>query len=188
MLTLRKSRNGVSNKMSINFQITESDLLKGVWTIKPSVASDLRGTIWTSFLKDEVERLVPDDLYFKHDKFSVSKKNVLRGIHGDEKSWKLVTCVYGDVFQVVVDLRKESNTYMKWEKFIINNENQLSVLIPPNMGNAYFVNSVEAVYHYKLAYEGEYIDADEQFSYMWNDPRINIDWPIKNPILSDRDE
>ena len=93
MLILRKLKSGVSNKVGINFQITESDLLKGVWTIKPSVVNDQRGNIWTSFLKDETEQLLPADLYFKHDKFSESEQNVLRGIHGDEKSWKLVTCV-----------------------------------------------------------------------------------------------
>ena len=174
--------------MGINFQITESDLLKGVWTIKPSVASDLRGNIWTSFLKDEIERLLPRQLYFKHDKFSESKMNVLRGIHGDEKSWKLVTCVYGEIYQVIVDCRKESATYLKWEKIIINKYNQSLVLIPPNMGNAYYVNSAVAVYHYKLAYEGDYIDADSQFSIKWNDQRIGIDWPNLNPILSDRDK
>ena len=174
--------------MGINFKIKESEIIEGVWIIKPSVAQDNRGNIWTSFLKEDVEKLLPSGLFFKHDKFSESKRNVLRGIHGDEKSWKLVTCVYGEIHQVVVDCRKGSPTYLSWEKFIVKKENQLSVLIPPNMGNAYFVNSVKAVYHYKLAYEGEYIDAEEQFSYKWNDPRINVDWPIKNPILSDRDK
>ena len=56
------------------------------------------------------------------------------------------------------------------------------------MGNAYCVISDEAVYHYKLAYEGDYIDADQQFSLKWNDPTIGITWPIKNPILSERDK
>ena len=188
MLILRKLKSGVSNKVGINFQITESDLLKGVWTIKPSVVNDQRGNIWTSFLKDETEQLLPADLYFKHDKFSESEQNVLRGIHGDEKSWKLVTCVFGEIYQVVVDCRENSPTYYKWEKFIINKENQLSVLIPPNMGNSYFVKSEIAVYHYKLAYKGDYIDADSQFSLKWNDPRLGIDWPNLNPILSERDK
>jgi len=147
----------------------------------------MRGNIWTSFLKDETEKLLPDNLSFKHDKFSQSKKNVLRGIHGDEKSWKLVTCVYGAIQQVVIDCRKESDIYKKYESFEINENNQISVLIPPRFGNAYYVKSNQAVYHYKLAYEGEYIDANKQFSYKWNDPTFKIKWPIENPILSDRD-
>ena len=61
-------------------------------------------------------------------------------------------------------------------------------MIPPKVGNAYYVKSNEAIYHYKLAYEGEYNDADEQFSYKWNDPAFNIKWPTKTPILSNRDK
>lgn len=100
----------------------------------------------------------------------------------------MVTCVFGEIHQVVVDCRHESPTYLKWEKFIINKENQLLVLIPPFMGNAYYVSSEIAVYHYKLAYEGDYIDAKKQFTIRWNDPKIKIDWPTQNPILQDRDK
>ena len=174
--------------MAINFKISKSTILGDVWIIKPSIAEDNRGNIWTSFLKDEIEKILPDDLYFKHDKFSKSKKSVLRGIHGDDKSWKLGTCVHGAIHQVVIDCRKESDTYTKYETFEINGDNQISILIPPRFGNAYFVRSKNTVYHYKLAYDGDYIDADEQFSYKWNEPLFNINWPIDEPILSIRDE
>jgi dTDP-4-dehydrorhamnose 3,5-epimerase len=174
--------------MSIEFDIQESTEIAGVYILKPSISEDARGNIWTSFLKDEVEKLLPSDLYFKHDKFSTSKCNVLRGIHGDAKSWKLVTCVHGEIQQVVVDCRENSPTYKRWQDFIINQDNQQLILIPPNMGNAYHVKSPEAVYHYKLAYNGDYIDADEQFSINWNDSSIGIKWLSDNPILSNRDE
>lgn len=173
--------------MGINFKIEESKNLEGVYIITPSIFTDGRGTLWTSFLKEEIEKLLPKELYFKHDKFSESVHNVLRGVHGDNKSWKLVTCVYGEIYQVVVDCREESPTYLKWEKFIINKRNQKLILIPPRMGNAYYVMSKQAVYHYKLAYESDYVDADKQFTLKWNDPRINIDWPTNNPIISERD-
>ncbi len=174
--------------MSIDFSITESDVINGVWIIRPSVAQDERGNIWTSFLKDEIEKLLPDGLCFKHDKFSQSKRNVLRGIHGDEKTWKLVTCVFGEIYQVVVDCRSESKTYKLYDSFTISENNQISVLIPPRLGNAYYVKSDKAVYHYKLAYKGSYIDTDEQSSFKWNDPLFNIKWPSNNPILSNRDK
>ena len=173
--------------MSIEFDIQESTEISGVYILTPSVSKDARGNIWTSFLKGEVEELLPDDLFFKHDKFSTSKHNVLRGIHGDTKSWKLVTCVHGEIQQVVVDMRKDSPTYKQWQDFIISKDNQQLILIPPNMGNAYYVSSEEAVYHYKLAYNGDYIDAGEQFSVRWNDNTIGINWMSDNPILSNRD-
>ena len=174
--------------MSIEFEIEDSKQIKDVWIITPSISEDERGNIWTSFIKNEIETIISDGLNFKHDKFSTSKKNVLRGIHGDSKSWKLVTCVYGEIQQVVVDMRQDSDTYLQWQDFIINNANQMLILIPPNMGNAYYVKSEEAVYHYKLAYDGEYIDADEQFSIKWNDESIGIKWLTKTPILSERDK
>jgi dTDP-4-dehydrorhamnose 3,5-epimerase len=173
--------------MSIEFDIQQSTEISGVYILTPSISKDARGDIWTSFLKDEVEVLLPDDLHFKHDKFSTSKYNVLRGIHGDTKSWKLVTCVFGEIQQVVVDMRKNSPTYKQWQSFTISKNNQQLILIPPYMGNAYYVKSPEAVYHYKLAYNGDYIDAGEQFSINWNDDSIGIKWLSDNPILSNRD-
>jgi len=173
--------------MSFGFEITESKNIAGVYAIAPSVATDERGDIWTSFLKDDIEALLPKAMFFKHDKFSQSKCNVLRGIHGDSKSWKLVTCVYGEITQVVIDLREGSSSYLKWQSYKINKEEQKMILIPPGCGNAYYVSSEHAVYHYKLAYEGAYIDASEQFSVRWDDPSVGIEWPVSKPILSKRD-
>lgn len=174
--------------MSFGFEITESRIIAGVYAVTPSVATDDRGDIWTSFLKADVEALLPGELFFKHDKFSQSKHNVLRGIHGDSKSWKLVTCVYGEITQVVVDLRTYSASYLKWQSYKINKEQQKMILIPPGCGNAYYVSSECAVYHYKLAYDGPYIDAEEQFSVRWDDPSIGVEWPVTRPILSQRDQ
>ena len=173
--------------MGFGFTVEESQVLQGVRIITPDVFEEARGTIWTSYLEREIGALLPEGLRFVHDKFSLSYHNVLRGIHGDHKSWKLVTCVYGEILQVVADLRPDSPSYLRHEAFVINRRNQKLILIPPGMGNAYYVSSPEAVYHYKLAYEGEYADADEQFTVAWNDPRLGIDWPTNDPILSPRD-
>ena len=116
--------------MSIRFDINESKIISGIFIITPSISSDVRGDIWTSFLKNDIEKLLPNNLEFKHDKFSTSNKNVLRGIHGDNKSWKLITCVYGDIQQVVVDLRINSSTYKHWQEFRINNKNQRLNKVP----------------------------------------------------------
>jgi dTDP-4-dehydrorhamnose 3,5-epimerase len=172
--------------MAIEFKMKESSILSGVWIIEPNISKDLRGNIWTS-CNHSIEALLPQNLRFSHDKFSTSKKDVLRGIHGDNKSWKLVTCTHGKIEQVVVDCRKDSETYHKWEKFTIDSSSPLLILIPPNVGNSYLVKSVSAVYHYKLAYNGDYIDSDSQFTLKWDNPELNINWSTKNPILSSRD-
>ena len=65
--------------------------------------------------------------------------------------------------------------------------NKISLLIPPGIGNGYFVQSNESIYHYKLAYEGFYNDSNQQFSYRWNDKNLGVNWPVKKPILSERD-
>ncbi|MCR6578792.1 dTDP-4-dehydrorhamnose 3,5-epimerase family protein [Campylobacter insulaenigrae] len=173
--------------MAIEFDIQESKILKGVYIITPNKFKDLRGEIWTAFTSESIDKLLPDNLKFIHDKFIYSKHNVIRGIHGDNKTYKLATCVHGEVHQVVVDCRKESSTYLKWEKFVINEQNQQIILVPAGFGNAHYVSSNGAVYYYKCAYLGEYVDADDQFTYAWNDEKIGIDWPTRNPILSERD-
>jgi len=173
--------------VSIDFTIEPSKKISGLIVVSPSVFDENRGSIWTSYNTNKIGGLLPDSLHFKHDKFSISKKNVLRGIHGDHKSWKLVSCVSGKILQVVVDMRKNSSTYLSYECFDLGSHNHQMVLIPPGLGNAFYVKSEYATYHYKLAYQGDYVDADEQFTVTWDDPRINIDWPSNNPILSERD-
>ena len=174
--------------MAIEFEICESKLLKGVYIIKPNKFKDLRGEIYTAFTSEVIDKLLPKPLKFIHDKFIHSKQHVIRGIHGDTKTYKLATCVYGEVEQVVVDCDKNSPTYLKWEKWTINADNQLIIFVPAGFGNAHCVLSKEAVYYYKCAYLGAYVDAEEQFTYAWNDERIGINWATQNPILSERDK
>jgi len=171
-----------------DFEVKQSKVFKEVVVIKPSIFEDLRGNIFTSFNKDIYENeLLPKKLDFKHDKFAESIQNVLRGLHGDTKTWKLVSCAYGELVEVVVDMRKDSSTYLKWEAFELKANEYRQVLIPPGFVNGYYVKTEKAVFHYKLAYDGDYIDADEQITVAWDDKRIGIDWPCSNPILQDRD-
>lgn len=173
--------------MAISFDIQKSSVIDGVYIITPNKFQDLRGEIWTAFTDEALGGLVPDGVRFVHDKFITSHKNVLRGIHGDHKTYKLATCLYGKILKVIVDARLESHTYMKYEKFELSPENQQIILVPAGCGNSQLVLSDTAVYYYKCAYNGAYADADEQFTIAWNDPRLNIDWGIDKPILSARD-
>lgn len=171
-----------------DFEIIRSKIIQDVVLIKPSVFYDLRGNIYTSFNKDIYKYLLGKNLDFVHDKFAESKFNVLRGLHGDNKTWKLVSCPFGEIYEVVVDMRPESPTYMKWDAFNLNSDDYSQVLIPPNFVNGYYVKSEKAVFHYKLAYDGNYIDAEEQMTFAWDDEKFNIDWPVTEPILQERDK
>lgn len=148
---------------------------------KHSCHSDARGDLWTIWQDDNIR------LKFNHDKVSTSYKNVLRGLHCDSKSWKLITCLYGVVQLVVVDYNKNSENYLKSDSIILSLESKTSVLIPPMFANGHLVLGPFAVFHYKWSYPGDYPDVDEQYSLNWADPKLNINWLCKDPILSDRD-
>ena len=153
---------------------------------RPDVFRDHRGDYWTLWKESEDEFGL--NLKFNHDKVSTSKKNVIRGIHGDSKSYKLLTCLYGEAYFAIVDNRKDSPTYLQWDWIILDDKNRDRILLPPRFGNSYLILSDCAVIHYKWSYEGNYPDVDEQFSLKWNDERIGINWPIDNPIVSERDK
>ena len=150
---------------------------------KNSSFKDNRGYYWTSWKKGIIKNVI-----FNHDKFSLSKKNVLRGLHGDKKMWKLVSCVYGKFFIAVVDLNKNSKSYLKWKTWILSQKNNIQLLIPPNYANGHYCLSDYCLFHYKLSYKGFYTGHRQQFSIRWNDPKIDIKWPCKKPILSMRDK
>jgi len=154
--------------------------IKGIEIYTPDVHTDYRGEYWTIWKGDAHD--------FNHDKVSTSRKNVIRGIHGDLKSTKLVTCLYGELYFVVVDNREDSPTYMQWDSIILDDRTRKQVLIPPGVGNGFCVLSNKSVFHYKWSYEGKYPDVDDQFTIPWNDSKLNINWPIDEPILSKRDK
>ena len=153
--------------------------IKDVQIKIPDIHTDYRGDLWTLW-KNEGQ--------YNHDKVSTSRKNVIRGIQGDFKSTKLVTCLYGELYFVVVDNRIDSPTYMQWDHIILDDKSRKQVLLPPGVGNGFCVLSHKSVFHYKWSYPGDYPDVKDQFTIKWDDKNINIDWPITNPILSKRDK
>ncbi len=157
--------------------------MKKIKIIKNSTFKDHRGYYWTTWKKGILKKIK-----FNHDKFSISKKNVLRGLHCDFKSWKLVTCAYGKIFFVIVDMRKKTKNYLKYKTWILEHNKPTLILVPPYFANAHLCLSKHCVFHYKWYYKGNYLDSNKQKSYRWNDPKIKIKWPIKNPILSKRDK
>jgi dTDP-4-dehydrorhamnose 3,5-epimerase len=158
--------------------------LDGVLLIKPpTIFKDFRGT----YVETYNEKLYKDagiNVKFVQDDISTSSRHVLRGIHGDDITWKLVSCLYGQFYLVVVNWDKSSPQYRQWESFDLSDQNRLQVLIPPGFGNGNLTLSDLAIFHYK---QNTYYDRARQFTILWNDPEVNIRWPINNPILSRRD-
>ena len=162
----------------------EETALPGVRRITLDSFSDFRG----SYTETYNERLYIENgvqIPFVADDISVSSKHVLRGIHGDHKTWKLVTCLSGSFYLVVVNCDETSPHFAKWESFALSRENRTQILIPPKHGNAHLVLSDEAIFHYK---QSEYYVSESKFIYRYDDPRFDIWWPIKNPIISRRDD
>ena len=158
--------------------------LEGVLSILPSTNfEDFRG----SYVEIYNEKLFKDaglTQNFIQDDISTSYSNVLRGIHGDSKTWKLVSCLKGSFYLVVVNNDSSSAEFGKWEGFTLSDVNRRQILIPPKFGNGHLVLSESAIFHYKQTTD---YDREGQFTLMWNDPKLNIWWPTSNPILSRRD-
>ena len=164
--------------------IVENTTLDGVYIVKPDVHEDERGNFYETYNKKEYEKagLMAN---FVQDDISKSVKGVLKGMHGDAGTCKLVQCVYGTVYAVILNCNPESRDFGKWESFILSDDNKFQLYIPPMYGNGYYVMSDVAVYSYKqTTYYGEY----EQFTYKWNDSRFGIEWPGEVKVISERDE
>ena len=158
--------------------------LEGVLSILPSTNfEDFRGS-YVEIYNEKLFKYAGLTQNFIQDDISTSYSNVLRGIHGDSKTWKLVSCLKGSFYLVVVNNDSSSAEFGKWEGFTLSDVNRRQILIPPKFGNGHLVLSESAIFHYKQTTD---YDREGQFTLMWNDPKLNIWWPTSNPILSRRD-
>ena len=159
--------------------------LDGVLLIKPpTVFEDFRGTYVETY-NEELYQQAGITVKLVQDDISTSSKHVLRGIHGDSETWKLVSCLHGKFYLVVLNHDKDSKQFGQWESFTLSDVNRLQVLIPPKFGNGHVVLSDTAIFHYK---QNTYYNRAGQFTVVWNDPKFKMWWPVKNPIISQRDE
>lgn len=146
----------------------------GAQILNPVRFEDLRG----EFIETWSDLSLPG-LSWKRDNISVSHRRVLRGIHGAPHTIKLVSCVVGRAYVVVVSPDRSAVDY-----FILSESNRLRLLVPAGCGLAYYALT-DVVYSYKQSTDfGE----DEEFTWKWNDPSLAIRWPDLNPILSERDQ
>jgi len=159
--------------------------LHAVRTIMPpTVFEDFRGS-YVEIYNETLYREAGIDVDFVQDDISVSTRHVLRGLHGDATTWKLISCLHGRFYLLVVDMAEDSPTYRRWQGFTLSDTNRIQVLIPPRHGNGHVVLSDQAIFHYK---QNTYYDRAGQFTILWNDPDFGFWWPVANPILSRRDD
>ncbi|MCX7794578.1 MAG: dTDP-4-dehydrorhamnose 3,5-epimerase [Thermodesulfovibrionales bacterium] len=155
--------------------------------IEPVVFGDERGFFLEFYKRSEFLKAgIKED--FVQDNHSCSLKGVLRGLHFQkepEAQGKLLRCIRGEIFDVAVDIRKGSPTFGKWVSVILSEDNRRMLYIPAGFAHGFQVISERAEVIYKTTKE---YSPEHEAGIIWNDPELNIDWPIKEPILSKRDK
>ena len=159
--------------------------ISGVLLIKPQIWGDKRGYFVETWQKERYEA-AGINLPFVQDNSSKSSHGILRGLHFQKKhpQGKLVSVSFGTVFDVAVDIRPHSPTYGKWYGAELTQENQWQLWISPGLAHGFVVTSEVAHFHYKCT---EFYCPQDEGSIRWNDPQINVNWPITNPLLSEKD-
>ena len=160
--------------------------LEGVLVIEPRVFQDNRGVFYESYSK-RIYQEAGIEADFVQDNHSVSQQGTLRGLHYQRGKGqaKLVRVTHGEVFDVVVDIRKDSPAFGQWEGIILSAQNFKQVYIPVGFAHGFLVLSDRAEFLYKCS---EYYAPKEERGVRWNDPDVAVDWPIENPILSEKDK
>jgi dTDP-4-dehydrorhamnose 3,5-epimerase len=166
--------------------ILEKTFIKDLILLKPQVYTDERGYFMESFNQKKIEKVIKDT--FVQDNESLSKKNVLRGLHFQmppHAQAKLIRVVKGSILDVAVDLRKESSTFGQHFKHVLSGENKLQLYIPKGFAHGFLCLEENTILNYKCS---TYYNAASEASILWNDTDLNIDWGIKNPILAEKDQ
>lgn len=162
--------------------------IEGLYIVEPSMYKDKRDYSFESYNKKEFEK-IGLTMNFVQDNESLSYKNVLRGLHVQKQypQGKLVSVVYGSIFDVAVDLRKGSPTFSCWYGVEISAENHKQFYIPEGFAHGFFVKSETAKVLFKVT---DYWHPNDEIGIPWNDPDLNIDWDIpkgEDPIIADKD-
>ena len=161
--------------------------LKGCVIIEPRVFGDERGFFLETFQTVRYQQEAGIDLAFVQDNHSRSARGVLRGLHFQKTKpqGKLVRVVRGEVYDVAVDIRNGSPTFGECEGVILSEDNKKQFWVPPGFAHGFVVLSDTADFEYKCT---DYYDPSDEGSILWNDPDLDIPWPIANPVLSTKDQ
>lgn len=159
---------------------------KGLYVIEPDVFEDSRGYFFESYNKEKYEEH-GIDVNFVQDNISKSVRGTVRGLHyqvGEKAQGKLCQVLFGKVLDVAVDIRFDSPTFGKHFALELSNETKNQLWIPPGFAHGFSVLSEFAVFSYKCT---EYYSKPDERTILYNDPLLNIDWKVVNPVISEKD-
>lgn len=168
--------------------VEEKLALEGLILLKPEIFSDDRGLFLETFNTQRFNDIVGENTAFFQDNISLSKCNVLRGLHFQKPPMaqgKIVQVLTGRVLDVVVDIRKNSPTYGQHYKKELSQENKFQLWIPPGFAHGFIALEDQTIFSYKCT--NVYSKKDEM-DLLWNDSRLNIDWGNDDPLLSEKDK
>jgi dTDP-4-dehydrorhamnose 3,5-epimerase len=161
--------------------------IPGVILLEPKVFGDYRGFFVESYNKQTFDNLGLKYNFIQDNHSLSAQPGTLRGLHyqlGPKAQTKLVRVTQGSIYDVVVDMRKNSPTYGKWEGFILSSENKRQLLVPKGFAHGFCTIASNTEVQYKV---DEYYSPDYDRGVIWNDPHLLIDWPTSNPLLSEKD-
>lgn len=167
--------------------IAKKTILPEVLILEPQVYNDKRGYFFESYNKLDFKEITGLDINFVQDNHSRSIKNTLRGLHYqiEKPQGKLVRVIEGEVFDVVVDLRRSSKNFGRWMGTNLSSQNKKQLWIPPGFAHGFVVISDAADFVYKTS---EYWFPNYERCLNWLDKDVSVDWPTENPIVSDKDK
>jgi dTDP-4-dehydrorhamnose 3,5-epimerase len=163
----------------------EKTSIPGLLIIKRPTHRDERGLFREVLRLNEVEKAAGVEFKFKQWNHSMSQPNVLRGLHAERWN-KIIYPITGKMFAAIVDIRPKLKTFGKIETFTFDESDYKALFIPKGLANSICVVGNKPVHYFYLV--DEYYDEKDTRAIIWNDPDLNIDWPIKNPVISERDK
>ena len=161
--------------------------IPGLLIIKPDVFEDERGYFFESYNRDKFVSEGIDNVFIQ-DNESKSMKGVLRGLHFQNPPYeqgKLVRVMKGAVIDVAVDIRKNSPTYGQWDSIELTESNKIMYWVPPGMAHGFVTLEDETIFFYKCT---NLFNKASEGSIRWNDPNLNVNWGLSNPIISEKDK
>jgi len=162
--------------------------IKDLYIIEPTVFGDERGYFYESFNQETFAKLIGKEITFVQDNQSLSGKNIVRGLHFQNKPFgqgKLVRVIKGEVIDVAVDIRKNSPTYGEHVSVKLTEENKLMFWIPEGFAHGFSSLKDDTIFAYKCT---NYYNKESEGSIAWDDPTLNINWKVENPIISEKDQ